>query len=754
MAKGTTVRMWRRTIFVLVTLIAVGFGAVVFSLFRLQIIQGEQLQSMAVEQQLRDDSITAKRGTIYDCNMKPLAQSATVWKVVLDPNTVRRSNNSEKLRTVLIDGLSEILEMEKADIEAALDKKTYSYILKRRIESETKEKILQFKETALSEQDVQIGNTILLLDDFKRYYPGLTLASEVIGFTGADNQGLAGLEAYYDSELTGTPGRLVVAKNAVGTDMPFQYEQKVQAQDGNSLVLTLDSTIQKVMERYLQEGLEKNKVQNRACAIVMNVKTGAILGMAVKGDFDPNDPFAVADPVEAAAIEALTGDEKTEARAAAQAKQWRNKCVSDTYYPGSVFKIITGSMGLEEGVITESSTFECKGGRTFQGLPKPIKCWKLHPGTETFVEGICNSCNPVFMDIGAKLGPENFFKYFSAFGLTERTGIDLPGEMSNRGLYYTVEGLTPITLATESFGQNFGVTPIQMLTAVAAVANGGNLVQPHVVGQMIDGDGNIVKSVDSTIKRQVISADVSRRMCAILQQNATSGSGKNGYLPGYRVAGKTGTSEKVDKHNQDLSQPMEYIASYCGFAPADDPEVAMLVFFDEPHGDSYYGAAVAGPVFAGAMKEILEYLGVEPKYTDEELSKLDIKTPSVINLSVSEAQATLTNSKLKVKVLGSGETVVAQAPEFGKSIPQDGTVVLFTDEESKSGTVTVPKLTGLSPAEANRTAVDAGLNISVTGSVLTEGSVSVSNSQSIAQGESVAPGTVITVGFVENNSVM
>ena len=710
MAKGTTIRMWRRTAFLLAILI-IGFAVVVGSLFRLQLVQGEEMQTRAVDQYLKDTSISAKRGTIYDCNMKVLAKSAGVWKVVLEPNYITDDN-----RELICNGLSQILGLDKADLIERSKKKTYYDVVQNKVETDVKDQIVAFKE------ENEITNGIRLIPDYKRYYPYGKFASSVLGFTGSDNQGLAGIEAQYDSELTGVPGRLVTAKNAVGTDMPFDYEQMVDAQNGHSLVLTIDEVVQHFLEKYLEEGVANSGTRNRACGIVMDVNTGAILGMAVKGDFDPNDPFTLSDPKEQAAVDALQGEERTKALNEARQKQWRNKCVSDTYYPGSVFKMVTASMGLEEGIISENTSFSCPG--YYVVADRRISCWKSGGhGSETFAQGLCNSCNPVFIQVGEKLGPETFFKYFEAFGFTQKTGIDLPGE--SRSIYYD-ETMGPVELATESFGQNFSITPMQMITAAAAVANGGYLVQPHVVAQVIDDEGNIVRTTDTTVKRQVISNETSRRVSAMLQETATTGTAKNGYIAGYRVAGKTGTSEKIAEWvAQGKQGEKKYIASYCGYAPADDPQVAMLVFFDEPlpQGGQVFGSAIAGPPFAKAMSEILPYLGVEAKYTEEELAKLDTSTPDVLGKNVP-----------------------------GKSIPKSGCVVLFTDEESTSQTVTVPNLVGLTLSQANSVAANAGINISISGAALT-GNNAVSNLQSIPEGSQVPPGTMVTVDFVELDSV-
>lgn len=746
MAKGTTIRMWHRTIMMLIILIVIGFGAVVVSLIRLQIFQAEDLSMRAVDQQLQNTTLSAQRGTIYDSNMKVLAKSASVWQVVLEPAYI-----TDKNRETIAAGLSKILGLEKEDILKRSKKKSYYDVLKRKVESDVKDEILQFK------KDNKISNGIQLLPDYKRYYPYGQFAASVLGFVGSDSQGLAGVEQQYDSYLTGTAGKLVTAKNAIGTDMPFQYEQKVEAQNGDSLVLTIDEVVQHFLEENLEEGVIKNKVGERGGAIVMNVKTGAIVGMAVKDDFDPNDPFTVKDPTEAAQIAAMPeGEARTNALNEARQKQWRNKMVSDTYHPGSVFKMVTGSAGMEEGVVTESSQFYCTGSLTVAPGTKPIHCWRTYGhGAEDFVHGLMNSCNPVFMTIGLRLGPDRFFKYYQGFGFTARTGVDLPGEPRDySSMYYTPTGprkLNPVELATSAFGQSFSVTPIQMITAAAAVVNGGYLVTPHVVSQIIDDNGNLVKDVDSGYKRQVISTDVSKRMSAILEKNATSGTAKNGYIPGYRIGGKTGTSEKTEVYARTGKH--EYIASYCGFSPADDPQYIMLVYYDEPHGDSYYGSAVAGPVFAKTMQEILPYLGVQPKYTESELEKLDTKTPDVVGKTVAAAKNEISKSNLSAKVYGSGTNIVSQVPEPGKSIPKNGTVALFTDEGSANQMATVPKLTGMSLSEVNKTAANAGINISVSGAALTNSSSPVSNSQSIAEGTQVPKSTVVTVGFIEKDQV-
>ena len=742
MAKGTTVKMWRRTLIVLIVMVALGFGLIVVSLIRLQLVDGAELQKAAVDQQLRDTTISAQRGTIYDRNMKPLAQSATVWKVVLAPAYIDKDD--ETLRRKLSTGLADILGLDAEDIYKRTEGTSYYDVLKTKVETDVKDRLVQF----IEEND--LGNTIQLQEDYKRYYPFGSFASTILGFTGTDGQGLAGLEAYYDEYLSGTAGRLVTAKNAVGTDMPFQYEQKVEAQDGYNLVLTIDEVVQHYLEQALEEGVENNKVENRATGIVMNVKTGEIVAMAVKGDYDPNNPFVIADEEERARIAELPEEEQQEATSAALQAQWRNKAVSDTYYPGSVFKMVTLSMALEENVATEETTFTCTGSYVPVQGERAINCHNTSGhGTQTLVQGTMNSCNPFFIYLGQLLGTETFFDYFEAFGFTQKTGIDLPGEASTKGLYHDRD-MSLMDLAVESFGQNFSITPIQMITACAAIANGGYLVQPHVVSQIVDNDGNIIKTADTTVKRQVISEETSKRVSKILQENATSGTAKNGYVAGYRIAGKTGTSEKVGADGQ-VGSDNKYIASYCGFAPADDPQYAVLVFFDEPTGDSYYGGAVAGPVFAKIMEEILPYLNVETKYTEDEAGSVGVSAPNVIGKTVSEATNELTNSGLKILVKGSGDTVIAQTPDPGSSVPSGGTVVVYTDEASMNQTVTVPNFTNRSLSDVNYLAAQAGLNIKVTGAY--NSSAATARTQDYAAGEQIKPGTVITVNFVEEDTV-
>lgn len=721
---------------VLIILVFIGFPLLAFRLINLQIIQGEFLQKRASEQQLTDTKINSKRGTIFDRNMKPLAQSASVWTVVLEPSYI----DSEEKRELICSGMHEILDIDKNRLIALSKKRSCYTIIKKKVESDIKDKIIEFKTKN------KITSGLRLIEDYKRYYPFKNFAAAVLGFTGADSQGLAGVEAYYEKTLRGEPGRILTARNALGTEMPFEYEQLVNPTPGHSLKLCIDECIQRFMEKTLEEGIKTHKVKNRATAIAMDVNTGEILGMAVKGDFDPNEPFKIANAEEEQRIAALPEEERSKAKNTALSYQWRNKAISDTYYPGSVFKMVTASMGLELDVVNEQSNFNCTGSiKPYEGA-RPIGCHKRSGhGAQNFVEALCHSCNPAFITLGQRIGVENFFKFYKSFGFHNKTSIDLPGESSD--LFFSADGsMALIDLCVASMGQNFGITPIQMITAAAAIANGGNIVQPHIVKEILDENGNIVKRIDPVIKRQAISEKTAKRVTAMLYENAVHGAAKNAYIPGYRVAGKTGTSEKIG-----LSAPgqKDYISSFCGFAPADDPKIAMLVFFDTPKGEQYYGSAVAAPAFAAAMQDVLPYMGIEKVYTEEELEKIDTVVPDLVGKNISEAKNTAATLSLSTTIIGNGDKVTFQTPDASSHIPKGGTIILHTD--SSNSNIKIPKFTGLSVSEVNSTASKLGLNVKLSGLKLDEPDVTVC-SQSIPEGTEVPIGTVITLNFIHNDS--
>lgn len=750
MAKGTTEKIRKKAMGLMCAMLIVGFGAAAVSLFHWQVVKGEELSAGAMEQSLRSTNLPAMRGTIYDATgTKVLAQSASVWTVVLEPHYLADDDN---LRRTVANGLSEILEMDAAELyEDTGDAGSYYTVIKRKVETDVRDRINDFK------KENGIDNGIRLIADYKRYYPYGTVASNVLGFTGSDNQGLGGLESYYEEELSGSAGRLIAAKNAFGTDMPFEYEQIVEAEDGYDLILTIDETVQSVLEKYLAEGIEKFKVKNGAVAVMMDVNTGGILGLATRPNFDPNDYQTILDENLLKEIESVSeGEEREEAEREAMNIQWRNKAVSDTYYPGSVYKMCVGSMGIEEGIITENSQYTCNGFEKIEGMKEPIHCWNHSGhGTTTFREGLCNSCNPWFMHIGRTLGVDIFCRYRESFGFADRTGIDLPGEADS--LLHKPENMGEVELVIESFGQNFSITPIQMITACCAVANGGNLVRPHVVDRIVDGDGNIVKSADTSYRRQVISESTSELLADILRQNVASGTARGGYVSGYRVCGKTGTSEKVDKHNQELLEDpnakMKYIASYCGFAPAEDPKYALLVFFDEPTpeecGVAAAGNAVAGPIFSAMMQELLPYLGVEVMYSEDEYNEQrDTVAPQVVGMTIEEALEAIDDAGLEYDLIGNegdGYKITEQIPEGGTSVPQKGKVVLYTTGYDVNNTMTeVPDFFKLDLINASYTAAVNDLQVTINGSRDGDAKVVL---QGVAPGEKVKKGTVITLTF-------
>ena len=714
------------------------------SLVNIMIINGEKYQSKASEQQLYDSLVTAPRGDIYDRNMQILATSTTAWTVYITPNGIKKISDDakrEKVRTTIAKGLSEILEVDYQTVYDNTNKNSYYVIVKKKIDKETADKVRQFIK---DNKDLEITKYIGLDQTTKRYYPNDSLASVVIGFVGADEQGLAGIESYYDAELTGVAGRVVAAKNAAGTDMPFTYEKVEEAQKGNSLVLTLDSYIQHTAEKYLQTAIEQNQIAERGAAVVMNVKTGAILAMAVKGDFNPNQPFVLS-AEDQAKVDALEGEEKDKLKGELLNRQWRNKAVSDTYEPGSVFKVVTASIAIEENLVNKNNSFYCNGRTTVAG--QGYGCWKHGGhGTQNLGMAIANSCNPAFITIGQLIGVSTFSKYFKAFGFAEKTGIDLPGE--SRSTYHKEEKMGVVELASSSFGQTFNVTPVQLLSAISAAVNGGYLVQPHLLEKTVDENGKVVKTTTTTYKRQVISETTSATMRELMEYVAQNGA-KNSLVTGYRIGAKTGTSQKVAKIQQTGDKYL-YIGSCATVAPIDDPEIAVFVMLDEPKGSNYYGGVISAPVNSKIMADVLPYLGYEPSYTEEELKKLAIEVPDTVGLGVDDAKGKLTTAKLQYKIVGSGEKVIRQLPEAGNKVISGGVVILYT-EQSENTTVTVPEFRGLTATEANTAAANAGVNIEFSGNTATGGLKAYN--QSVAPGTSVEAGSIITVYFRDETTV-
>lgn len=739
--KGPAQRLRQRTAILILLILVLGFGAAVLRLTYLTTIQSSELQESAVDLQLADTTVSAKRGTIYDANGNVLAESASVWQVVMSPVNFK----NDKQRQAAAKGLSEIFDLEYNDVLDDTKQQSHYVVVKRRIESDEREKVLELIDTL--KKDYSCSGVIQLLDDYKRYYPKNSLASSVIGFTGSDDQGLEGIEYEYDSYLSGTPGRIITAQNARGTDMPFRYEQNVESEDGNNVYLTIDETIQSICEKYMQKGVEDNNVLNKGVCIAMDVNTGAILAMVTTDGYDLNNPYELS-AKDKKKIKSTPKKKQAEAESAALSNMWRNKAVADTYMPGSVFKMCVASAALEENLVNEKTSFTCTGSISVEG--ETIHCSNISGhGTQNFVEAISNSCNPAFIQIGQMLGAGKFRQYYQGFGFSDKTGIDLPGEAEDS--FWKEGKMGGVDLAVASFGQNFTITPIQMITACAAVSNGGYVVQPHVVSKITDSKGNVIKTVDKKIKRQVISDDTSKKMNEYLEYNTERQGAAAGYISGYKVAGKTGTTEKRGVTKVESSFSEDYISSFCGYAPADDPQIAMLVFFDTPDGDAYYGSQVSSPVFINIMSEVLPYLDVKTSYTDEELGYVDASAGDYTGVSVDEAKTAVEADGFTTTVKGNGSTVISQIPTVSSGLQKGGSIVLYTDSDSQSETVSVPSLIGLSPDEVNNVASAYGLNVSFSGATTSSGT---SSSQNIEAGTSVSPGTVITVSFADSSSTL
>ncbi len=720
--------------------VVMAFCIPLVSIFNIMILNSDFYQEKAAQQQLYDTEITAQRGDIYDRNMTLLATSATVWTVYVTPNDFSKIKDEARRNAVkeeIAVNLADILSLEKDSVLEKLNKDLSYVMIKRQVEQPEAEKINAY----IAASDYGVGNYIGLDESTKRYYPNNNMASVVLGFVGTDNQGLSGIEAYYDSDLTGVPGRVVAAKTANGVGMPFSYQTVVEAKQGNTYVLTLDMYMQHVCEKYLEKAIVDNVVEERGGILAMNVKTGEILACAVKGDFNPNDPFTLSEEDQAIANQ-YTGEEYNKKVAELRNRQWRNKMISDTYEPGSVFKLVTAAAALEENCVNISSTFTCRGYIIVAGRKYHCNYTSGH-GVINLLQATEHSCNPSFITMGQLLGTEKFSKYFEAFGLTQKTGIDLPGESSS--VYHLEQNMGPTELSSTSFGQTFNTTPIQILTACSATINGGYLVQPHIVKEVRDSEGNVIKTTDTTTKRQVISEETSATLRTLAEAVVTDGGGRNAYVAGYRIGGKTGTSQKVSEM-LETGETGLYVASFIGFAPMDDPEIAILLILDEPKGHDYYGGTICTTVVGEIMSEILPYLGYEPQYTDKELANMAIKVPEVAGKDIKSASAIIKNSGLTPIVVGEGTNVVSQMPDSTQSVFKGGTVILYTEEEITADKTTVPNFIGLTAAGVNELAIKNGINVQFKGASVTMSGVTAYK-QSIEANTEVDKGTIVKVEF-------
>lgn len=774
-SKGPSTSMKVRTNVVVQAVILLAAAALTVNLARIMLIEHDTYTDMANSRQFGTITLPAARGTIYEASGGVVAQSATVYKIFLDPGLFRsemelvtkRNEELEKaakekqekgesakadvvspddVQAQVVAFLSEILEISEQELLDAFAKENHYVVLKEQVEKSRADRIIEFLSDIHvpgSARTISISS-IRRESDTKRYYPQNELAASVIGFTNKEGHGFYGVEKYYDEYLSGIDGRNVTARDANGNDMPYRYSKTYAAQDGDDVYLTIDMTLQTYLENELTEMVNQFQVAQRGCGIMLNAKTGAVLAMASVGGFDCNEPYEIYNKVTAAEIKNIRNeDEMIKARNAAWETQWRNKCVSETYIPGSVFKVFTASAGLEENVIDYYKySYNCTGSITVVDGLKPVGCTGVHQG-QTFEMILRNSCNPAFISIGQSLGKQLFCQYFDAFGLAEKTGIDLPGE--TKSIYTPLNKMGPMDLAQSSYGQNNSLTPIEMATGYASVINGGYLLKPYVVSKVVDQAGNVVLSNDKTVRRQVISEETSAEMRRALQYVVENNHGGNAYIKGYKIGGKSGTSQKLMNYVKEGNE--EYIASYCCFAPADDPEIVLLIMADEPNKSiSYYGATVVVPYSRRVLEKALPYLGIYPEYSAEEEAHKDISVPLLIDTPTADATEKLEDYGLKYEIVGDGSTVLSQMPITGTAVAKGGTVVLYTSKTSPAP-VQVPSVINCTLAEANQILTEAKLNYVSKGSLHEDAKVLM---QSEPAGSTVEPWTVITLDVGHN----
>jgi stage V sporulation protein D (sporulation-specific penicillin-binding protein) len=753
-ARQATRTVRRRTFWLMLVLGILAFVVLFFKLYDLQIIQHKQMQTRALDQQTSQTVVSAFRGTIYDRNGSQLAVSVSAEDVVMSPFHMKkqRDQEAERLEKIRLENaqlaegekkksvdtivlwdydslaakLADILDLSQDDIRERMNNTNSQYeLLAKKVDEDTADQIRQLI------NDLNIEGLDLVATS-RRVYPYGSLASHILGFVGAENTGLYGLESRYDQYLQGQSGLVVSAKDVKGNPLPYEYEQYFAAQSGQDVVLTLDANVQYYLEKYVGEMADKYGAENGATGIVMDVKTGGILGMVSYPTYDLNNAFTVQND--------QFKKDLTDTSAQLM-KQWRNKALNDTYEPGSTFKILTMSAAMEEGLINMNTTYTCTGG--IHVSDATIHCTGTH-GTQTLKEAAAHSCNPAFITFGLQLGNEKFYEYMNDFGLMSGTGIDLDGEAT--GVFASPESFTQLDLACYAFGQNFNVTPIALIAAQAACVNGGYLHTPYLVEQIVDSDGSITYQHDNTPVRQVISEETSAHVRECLEYVVSDGTGRNGQVKGYRVGGKTGTADK--------GQTGDLVVSFVSFAPADDPQVIILVTMDTPSrsaGTSVSGGSMVAPVNSKIMADILPYLGIEPTYSAEELLGADTTVPYVIGSSVEDAKSRVESRGFTCKVVGTGDTITDQTPAGGAVIPGKSTVILYAGAEKPNTMYTVPQLVGKTAAEANVAATNAGLLVRFSGATqTTSGNIRVL-SQSLEAGQQVPAGTVITVQLGDAN---
>ena len=755
----------RRILAVMAVMAFLAFIPVSLRLYQLMVSQYDYYSGLALRNQTRTTAVTADRGTIYDINMNILACSQSVEDVYLDPHELKQAKEDiGEISRVL----GEILDIDPDWIaQKAADTKMRYKRIASAIDLESASLIRAF----INEQEI---SGIHLEPNSKRYYPYGSLAAQVIGFTNASNTGSEGIEASYNSYLSGTAGKVITTKGNNEMDMPFSYEKYVQSVPGCDVVLTLDATVQQCLEKRMEEAIAKYDVQNGAFGIVMNVNTGEILAMATLGSYDPNSYLEIYDPEQAQLVENLRlsyllhpeGSESydlglqkyKEALQSARLKQWRNRCVSDGYEPGSTFKVLTMAAALDSGAITLKNQFYCRGSAQIPGRSQLLHCWRsAGHGSETTAQALQNSCNIAFANIALELGGERFYEYIKNFGILEKTGLDLSGE--SKGVFFDKAVITDTqkwgtaSLTSASFGQTFKLTPLQLVRAISAVVNGGNLMEPYIVSEVIDADGNTVLKQEPTLVRQVISQETSDIMCALLESVVTEGTAKNAAVAGFSIGGKTGTSEKIDVLDENGQPTLDKIVSFVGVAPMDDPQYIVLVALDTPSrstGIYISGGVMAAPTVGAVMSDILPYLGVQRNYGPEDAAGQAVTVPNLVGMTAKEAAAALKALNLTSLNLGSEQTVTGQIPAAGQTVPGESQVLLYFGQPVKNETVKVPDFSGMTRQQASDAAGALGLYILVAGNPSVEPGVVVTG-QSVAAGTEIAAGTTITLTFADTD---
>lgn len=777
--------IFRRTIFLMGVCGVLMFVPLAWKLWDIAIVHHDEYQKMAAQQQTKDYTISARRGNIYDRNGNMMAMSATVYKLILSPLDLVKSvpNKDENGKALdqevynarmaarqdqMVEELMALvptLDRERVVKQVHNTKSAY-WEIKTNIEEEDAEALRAY----IAEN--KTSSYLYLINSTKRYYPYAGLASQALGFVN-DNGGAYGIEAVYNELLEGTAGRVYTTRTAGGTERFNTYASYVDAVDGYDLTLTIDATIQSFLEKTLEEGIVDFDIQEGAFAIAMNPKTGAILGIASSPEFDPNNYSKITDErllaqmetdkneifekLKAANTENLTDSElmsKAEAQAYSNAvnTQWRSRAIDSRYEPGSVFKAVVLASALEEGVVKESDHFFCSGEAKV--ADRIIHCSQTRGHKDQdLTEAVGNSCNPAFMEIGQRLGKDKFYEYFEAFGLMESTGIDLPGEASMKGAIWDKSDMGPVELATASFGQRFEVTPLQMICAFSAVINGGYLVKPYVVQTVTAQDGTVLQNTQTEVVRQVISQQTSQRAADILEKVVSEGTGGNAYVAGYRIGGKTGSSEVRTEADHTL-------VSFMGYAPADDPQVIVLLGYDRPlprelgvhcnyiaNGTYISGGNMAAKKAGPLIAQILDYMGIEKVYSADESAAVDVSMPKVTGMSLSDAESALKKKNLKFRTIGQGDAVARQVPSANTSIPGGSTVILYLGDAAPEESAAVPDVTGMTYEGAKNALEKAGFFMRASGVSTYYGNTTTAERQSVAGGDVAAIGTVVDVRF-------